>query len=182
MIFALDDLLIQIFEHYYLQAYKRGYRVNKETHQSIIANFFKYLSKNGYFETSIGQNFLDQYIRFQIEYWHEKEIQRQPTLNWFIGKKAIERYFAIENREQSNYFVSLHTKDFKPFKIEDSEIPEHEIRARKIYHNTDKGLLHCLENTTLYNKCIPCLTCKTKEKCKELLKENYPLLWKKRMK
>jgi hypothetical protein len=175
------DLLIQTYEHYYKQVFSdNSYRVNASENEKLIENFFKLLDKNGYVENSIGINFLNAFFAFQIEYWQTKEIQRKPTLSWFIGKKAIERYFSVEDRELKNYWVNLNTQGINLYE-QKQEGNNYEDQLRKTYHNKDNGLLFCLENTSLYTTSATCLTCKFKEDCKKLLKQNYPLLWRKRL-
>lgn len=176
------DLLIKTFEHYYRQVYNDlGYRVSVSDNEKLINNFFKILDKEGYPKHSIGLNFLNNYFAFQVEYWQTKETKIKPTLNWFIGKKAIDRYFDVEDRDLKNYFVTLNTQTITPYE-EEKDKGDYEDKLRKANHNKDNGLLFCLENTSLYISSATCITCKFKEPCKKLLKENYPLLWRKRLK
>ena len=175
-----SDLLISIFEHYYNQVYGNNYRVNKDASRSLIENFYKRLTKKGYNLMSIGKNFLEIFILFQFEYWKEKETKRHPTLNWFIGKKAIERFEAVEDWDNKIYWILVNLEQLKPYELP-QEPDNYENELRKKYLNTEQGLLFCLKNTTLYNGCIWCVMCKVKEECKLLLKENYPNLWKKRI-
>lgn len=176
-----DTLLIKIFEHYYSNIFEKGYRLNVTPNEKLIENFFKRLKKRGYNESSIGENFLNNFFIFQFNYWKDKETNLTPKLNWFIGKSAIERYFSIENIEKSNYFVALNTSKIENYKQKEEEDYSYKIELRKKRHNTKQGLLFCLEHTDLYIKCLPCITCIHKEECKKLLKENYPLLWKRRL-
>ena len=176
-----QQLLINIFEHYYSQVHdSNGFRVNKEANQKTIDKFFDLVSEKGYHWSSIGEDFLDNFLRYQFDYWRDKEIERKPTFNWFIGKKAIERYFNVEDKGLSNYWVSLNTSNLTPYKASQNEISDYEIQQRRKFHNTDNGLLYCLENTSLYIKHISCITCKFKTECKTLLKQNYPLLYRRR--
>jgi hypothetical protein len=178
----IRELLVKTFEHYYQQTYGYlGYRLDVSENEKLISNFFKLLAKNGYPEHSLGSNFLNNYFSFQVEYWQTKDIKRKPTLSWFIGKKAIQRYFDIKDRDQKNYFVSLNTQTIQPYE-EKQDKGHYEDQLRKLNHNKENGLLFCLENTSLYTTSATCLTCKFKESCKSLLKENYPLLWRKRLK
>jgi hypothetical protein len=174
------DLLIKIFENYYSQIYEEGYRLNTDKSKVTIDKFFKALNKQGYVDESIGHSFLDHFVLFQIEYWQDKEIERKPTLNWFIGTKAIERYFEVEDWSQRNYFISKNTKNLTPLKLV-NEKTQYEEYQKSLYHNTEKGFFNCIENTSLYSKCSLCFTCSYRLDCKTLLKKNYPLLYKKRL-
>ena len=49
------------------------------------------------------------------------------------------------------------------------------------YHNTKRGFLWCIANTTLYfHKSPKCATCNFKNECKELLKQEFPKIYVKR--
>lgn len=175
------ELLVKVFEHHFRQYYDKYYRLNQGSNEKLIDNFFKRLSKRGYHMTSIGEDFLNRWFRFHFEYWQDKEIKRKPTLNWFIGIKAINRFFDVEDVELKNYWVNKNTSNLSSLATEEEDnLYEESLKQR--YLNTDYGLIFCLENTSLYSKCLPCIRCKFKEECKKLLKENYPLLWKRRMK
>lgn len=179
---STQEILIKSFENYYQQAYEDlGYRVNISANEKLINNFFKHLEKQGYPKYSIGQDFINRFLLFQFEYWLDKDLENKPTLNWFIGKKAIERFCNVEDWEQKSYFVSVNTAHLKDLK-QSQQTSEYELEQKKKYHNQEHGFIHCIENTTLYSSCIPCITCKFKVNCKELLKENYPLLFKRRLK
>jgi hypothetical protein len=176
------QLLIKTFEFYYQQLYKdSGYRLNIAANEKLIQNFFKLLLKRGYPEYSLGSDFINSYFSFQIEYWREKEIKRRPTLNWFIGEKAVNRFFDVKDWSTQSYFVTLNTQDIKPYEATTQD-NEYETQLKKKHHNKEQGFVFCVENTSLYSTSPTCLSCRFKEDCKKLLKENYPLLWRKRLK
>ena len=171
-------MIVQIFEHYYSQIYKKNYSLNLKDSQKHIDSFYKIFDKKGFGREVIGINFLERFLLFQFEYWGNKETARKPQLHWFVGKKAIDRFLEVDDWKLANYWANLNVnvKPFRPPK-EDSD---YSIEQRKKYHNTKRGLQYCLEHTDLYKKCVPCLTCNYKNSCKTILKENYPLLYRRR--
>jgi len=175
------DLLIDIFEHYYRQIYNdSGFRVNKKSNDKLISNFFSLLEKEGYHLSSISSNLLEDYIRYQAQYWYSKDTNRKPTLSWFIGKKALFRYLSEEDPEQYGYWVSKNIGHLTPYNYKTFGISEYEIDLREKYRTSSNTLLLCLENTSLYIKHRVCLSCNHREECKALLKQNYPLLSRRR--
>ena len=152
---------------------------NNVTNKKTINNFLNRLKK-AYNINSIGENWLRHYFRFQFNYWLDKETDRRITLQWVLGKKAFDRYEKIDNWEQVNYHIEKNTS-FITFENEKNERNlDYENQQRSKYLNQDIGLLWCIENTSLYDKCSPCFRCKFKQECKELLKANYPNLYKSR--
>ena len=170
------EVLIKIFENYYQQAFNDpSYRVNVESNTRLIEDFYRHLDKHGYVRHSIGENFLKRFLLLQFDYYITKDLKVKPQINWFIGKKAIDRFFAVEDWEQKLYFVSQSTKHLTDYE-EPKKESEYEIRIKK-----KQDIVTCVQNTSLYSKCLPCITCKHKLECQKMLKQNYPLLWKRRM-
>ena len=177
----IRSLLISVYEHYYSNVYEKGFRLNEEKNSSLIDKFlFELLKAKGYHYTSIGENFLNNYFRFQFDYWKEKETERNPSISWFIGAKAVDRYFNVEDRQLSEYWVSKNTSNIPSYKAPESQISEYEIAKRKTNKLKSETLLSCIESTSLYVNHIVCITCKSKIDCKKILKQNYPLLYRKR--
>lgn len=157
-------------------------------------NTFLEIIDSEYSLHSVGLNFLYEYFIFQYQYWDnvsiESKFNDKIALNYIIGKKAFERWktrdkefdWTIEkNKIEEKYGI------VKSYLIEEKEIEEQqpkfslEKEVRKKYLNTDKGLAMCIEYTTLYDpKDLSCLRCKYQKDCKELLRVNYPKLYKER--
>lgn len=150
---------------------------NNINNKKSINNFLKCIEK-AYNIHSIGENWLRHYFRFQFDYWLDKEIDRRITLQWILGKKAFDRYQKVDNWEQVNYHIEKNTS-FIIFENEkDNQENNYENQQRLLHLNEDIGLLWCIDHTSLYDKCSACFRCKFKAECKELLKMNYPNLYK----
>lgn len=176
------ELIVLIYEHYHTQAFGSYYRVDLEKNKSLIDNFFLSLKEYGYIY-SVGEYFLNKYIRFQIDYWINKDTTRSNSLSWVLGSKAIKRFFDVEDWESKEYWISKNTSHIRDYvSKKNEEQHNHEEYFKKQYHNTEKGFLNCIENTSLYSKTALCITCNYKAGCKKLLRENYPVLYKKRLK
>lgn len=178
----IQETIVKCFEHYYSQIYNEtGYRANIKAYQKHLDNFPKLLEKNGYKVPSIGLEWINSFILFQLEYYLGLETTSKIKLNWLIGKKAFDRYNSVEDWKQKNYWISINTSHLTKFELEQKQDNEYEINHRKKHHNTESGFLNCIKNTTLYIKHPICISCNFKDQCKKLLKENYPLLWRKRL-
>ena len=65
---------------------------------------------------------------------------------------------------------------------EEGRVRRDEEREKKRYHNTDLGLSHCIENTTLYNhKSDNCFNCIYKSSCKVITKTHFNNIYKNRI-
>lgn len=171
-------------------AFKLDLTINKQDKE--VENFFKRLSKKGNNVDSLGIDFLNKYLGFQFAYWLDKDIKRRNvSLSWIIGKKAIDRWEAIENIENALYWTNIRLleKGVDMYEIKylfdiesrvsyvESEVEDIE---RKRFYNEVRGLLNCLERTTLYIKSSICFSCKFKLDCKKILRSEYPELYIKR--
>lgn len=145
------------------------------------------------FSDRIGEEFVRKFLEFGIQSWFndgtEKDYSRQIRFSWIFGKAAIERW--RKNDVATNVYITragLKKKyDINVLK-RTNEIQNIVIKLRPVeekfkseYHNTKRGLLWCIANTTLYfHKSSKCVTCLFKQECKELLKQEYPKIYDKR--
>jgi|SRR5690606_6231326 len=182
----MHDLIGKLFNTCYNAFYndcKTFCDVNSVTNRKTVDNFLKRLKK-AYNINSIGEQWLRHYFRFQFAYWLDKEnVKRKISLQWILGKKAFDRYqkyMTGDNVDKINYYIEKNTS-FIIFDDEKStENNDYEDQHRAKYLNKDIGLLWCIHHTSLYKKSPICFRCKFRNECKELLKINYPLLYKKR--
>lgn len=142
---------------------------------------------------SVGEDFIRKFILFGIQSWFNKSCEvdysRQIRFNWVIGRNAIERWRKLGQETNMEIVQSCLKKDYdiKPREIR-SEMADVVVILRKSeeaykseFHNTNKGFMWCTANTTLYfHKSPLCATCKFKTECKKLLKQEYPLIYKRR--
>lgn len=125
-----------------------------------------------------------------------------PMLNWIIGKKGFERW--INRKDNWRFWVKKNNitippdllfakntlstltkkvektfsenKIFTNFKSEQLlKINDFEEADKKMFHNTDYGLINCTNNTTLYNKkSLFCIKCKFSKECKKIMITEFP--------
>lgn len=153
--------------------------INSAINKKTIANFIILLQKKEYDLSSIGEDWLRHYFRYQFSYWLDKDIKRKITIQWILGKKAFDRYDSIDNWQQVNYHIDKNTA-FIVFEDIEQVDDKYEDIERKRYFNKDIGLLWCIDFTTLYKNGPICLRCKFRKECKELLISNYPKIAKTR--
>lgn len=183
-------MIVQLYTIFYSKIYKNDKYVfvPSEKAEKQIYKFIEFL-KSKYGLESIGVNFLITYFVFQFGYWLKLELEEKSNfsdriqLPFIIGNKAIERW---QNRNV-NFDWTLYQSNFvQQYKISTSQIKDlfkhdqvnitnlAEEKEKKKFFNADKGLLHCIDRTTLFNnRSAICITCKNKDVCKQLLKDNY---------
>lgn len=142
------------------------------------------------FSDNIGEDFIRKFCEYGIQSWFndgtEKDYSHSVRFNWIFGKSAIDRW--NKNSISTNVFITRKGVKTK-YKINSSkkhtDIPvivntlrEYEERLKSRYHNKSRGLLWCIANTTLYfHKSRYCATCKYKNECKKILKQEYPKVY-----
>lgn len=185
----------KFYEYFYFKKYggKKYIYPTTSKDEKLIENFLSTLDKE-YRLDSLGYNFLWKYFVFQFTYWDELTLQQVSKIqpNFILGKQAFYRY---RDRDSEYDWQITNSKFITKYKVNESalikivEKPTSQVKQISItdrvfraqHLNTEYGLAHCLEYTTLYDKRdISCLACKFKKECKELLKRNYPLLYSER--
>lgn len=145
------------------------------------------------FSDRIGEEFVRKFAEYGIQSWFnsgaKKDYSREIRFNWVFGKSAIERWNKYDIA--TNVYITriglktdhkinvLKRKTTLPELLLSIRPAEEKFKAE--YHNTKRGLLWCVANTTLYfHKSPKCATCKFKTECKEILKQEYPKIYVKR--
>ena len=151
--------------------------------------FYDYFSNNG--KNYIGEEFVRKFLLYGIQSWFnsgaERDYSRSVRFSWIVGGAAIKRWNAL-NSETRTWCVrkSLKTEHKINTLNHRSELSEllnkvrpHEEEFKREYHNTNRGLLWCIANTSLYfHRSALCVTCKFKTECKDTLKREYPRVYK----
>jgi hypothetical protein len=195
-------LNIDLIEAYYQYFYRHRYKDFKykfkrtKTTTSVCHSFLKIIDEE-YSLHSVGQDFLWDYFLFQFQYWDDLYLKNgfseKILIAWIIGKKAFQRWqfrdkeydWQIDNSLIIEKY-NLNKNDLFGFseQIEKSNksLFDSSKFIRKQYLNTDKGFAMCVEFTTLFDpKDMNCIRCNSRSECKELLKINYPNLFKQRI-
>ena len=180
------DLFIEMLE----SITKR--RVNYKCNDADVSGFEAFCEE---FDTNIiGMDFIKSYLEYQFQSWFntgtDKDYSKTVRFNWMFGQKAIKRYRVFDPKTNRK-IVQGHIKKlgiYKPKIAHKSDIPELIIKIRtseenfkREYYNTRRGFAWCIANTTLYNhRSSLCACCEFKNECKDILKEQYPRVFKKR--
>jgi hypothetical protein len=170
--------------------------------EKVIHKFLDYVDKK-YSLSSTGLDFLINFIESGFNLYfdatHLKYGVKSIQIEWIIGSKAIERYEKIRHVD-NKYFrkrrkirqdIRLRITDkFKATTIASQKAMSELLTSGNVefyeaekqrYYNTGEGLAWCMINTTLYNhKSALCAACTNRNKCKQILLENYPNLYRKR--
>lgn len=144
--------------------------------------------------SSIGTKTLFGYFLFQYNSRYEQDTRfgkGTVMLNWIIGKKAFDkwvnrketvmfyehRFLDIYNASEED-FKSIYSPDIQENNIDLSYTEEND---KQRFYNTERGLITCINTTTLYNhRSKWCLTCRSKTTCKKLLKSTLLQIYRER--
>ena len=166
------DLFIDLLE----QVTKR--RVNYKCNNADTASWDSFVETFG---DNIGEEFIRKFTEYGIQSWFnpgaKRDYSRAVRFNWIFGSAAVKRWNAL-NAETRTWVVrnSLKT-DYKINTLKRiTQVPELVIKLRPVeekfkseYYNTNRGLLWCIANTTLFHHRSPhCINCKFKENCKKV--------------
>ena len=144
-----------------------------------------------YFTDGIGEEFIRKFLEYGMQSWFndgsEKDYSRNIRLSWIFGASAIKRWNAcsIETNVfitraglKSRHKINVIKRTSNIEKIANTLINNQE-KQKALFVGTDRGLLWCIANTTLYfHKSHVCATCANKIACKELLKKEYNKIYK----
>lgn len=152
----------------------------------------------------VGYEWLVEYFKFQFDYWiwridNGKEYYqygyKSIKFNWVVGQEARKKFL----KQEDTIYKHKHTrsinkaevtmlhklKEYSPENLKAlKEVFLHDksTSERERFYNTNEGLINCLAQTTLYNPDLGiCLRCNNRMLCRDLLKENYPKLYKNRI-
>lgn len=169
--------------------------------EKVIDGYIDFID-NKYNLKSIGLEFIVNYFESGFNLWYDRKDLKYGVnsiqIEWIIGKKAIERYEKIRDKD-NKYFrkfrqirkdISLNILGKLKLQIQvDSgaiktildTVNEFEEKEKERYFNTEEGLMWCQSNTTMYNSNSKlCTSCSYRLRCKDMLRENMPNLYKRR--
>lgn len=182
----------KFYQYFYAKKYKQdGYRFKgTKTTRGVCKTFLELIDKE-YSLHCVGDVFLWDYFLFQFDYWHNLTVTKfndVVTIAYIVGEKAFDRYTG-RNREydwqmESYPIIELygvHKKDVFTNREQPKKVNSG-AALKELYHNTERGFATCVEFTTLYDpKDKSCKDCIFKIDCQELLRVNYPMIYKNRL-
>ncbi len=139
---------------------------------TLIINYCVAITNND--KIRVGPYLLYYYFLLQFSHWDDKYTRANKIYNiaWILGNKAIERW-----RNRSMEYYSYHCDTFASkyrirrsdlYNRKNNDIFNTDITERSRYHNTEQGLVHCIENSLSYKSTKVCITCKFNRQCKRL--------------
>lgn len=163
---------------YVIETYSNIYRKINGKLPKISNSQIKLIEKfytqvNLEFKTYDGWWF--DYLCFHFEYFYEKDTRfgkGKIVPNWIFGKVAYERW---KNRDDEfwihwvdKFIDKYNIKRPKNFtKIDPEDIVFYKNQERKRFFNSERGLIHCIENDLYSEICVVCKICKFKSICDE---------------
>ena len=175
------DLFIDLLE----QVTKR--KVSYKCNNSDTASWNSFVDTFG---DNIGEEFVRKFTEYGIQSWFnpgaQRDYSRAVRFSWIFGSAAIKRWNALSAETRTWVVRNSLKTDYKINTLKrTTRVPELVIKLRPVeekfkseFHNTNRGLLWCVANTTLFHhRSSHCTTCKFKENCKEILKSEYPKIY-----
>lgn len=144
------------------------------------------------FGDNVGEGFIKDFLMFGFQSWFNDSCNRDYSksirFSWIFGRSAINRW--RKNEIGTNLYIVRKSKIKQRINRRRGKtaggnivlcVRPIEERFKAEFFNTRRGFSWCIVNTTLYfHKSVKCCACNFKKECKEVLKLNYPLIYKKR--
>lgn len=132
-----------------------------------IDSFFNKLSKKGIDISSIGSEFVWNYIVYQLKYWVDKKTRFNGKIysSWVFGDKAIDRW--LNKNEDYLYFSEQFLQKHeinKPVQYYQSNINLDEKRLN--FSSQFDGYLICIKEEIFSTRSVVCQKCKYFDLCK----------------
>lgn len=169
-----------------VQRRRKPYRCNDMDVRAWNKFIDYYTERNVY----IGKDFIKSFAEYGIQSWFNDDCTETQKHNcrfsWIFSSAAIRRYskFGVERNVRivrSSLKKNIKIK-YKHKSLTDEmyvTLRNSEERLKSEFHNTKRGLTWCVANTTLYFHRSPlCASCEYKAECKDILKDNYPKIYK----
>lgn len=168
-----------------VQTRNKPYKCNDQDVQSwnLFVEYYK--------DVNIGKDFVKSYVQYGIQSWFNPDMdelhKRNCRFSWIFGTRAIERYNKLGHETNVRMVRKYLKKEFDvEIKKKIGELKSVFLTVRKSeesfkseFFNTKKALKWCIANTSLYyHKSSFCASCIFKSECKEVLKLNYPKIYK----
>lgn len=143
------------------------------------------------FGDNIGEEFIRKFVEYGVQSWFNsgstRDYSRAVRFSWIVGSAAIKRWNALDAETRTWCVRSSLKREHKINTLKHkSQISELLMKVRPAeeafkseFHNTNRGLAWCIANTSLFfHKSGLCTTCEFKENCKEILRIEYPTVYK----
>ena len=186
--YAVDEFVEMI---HFLQKRKVAYKCN-DNDVSGWNKFVDYYSEQG---VEIDKSFVYNFLKYGLQSWFNPSCtemhKRNCRFSWVFGSEAVKRYNALNVKARASVVrkgvqndLRQHIECCKSKTTTDASLLYLSVRVaeenlKREYHNTKRGLAWCMANTTLFfHKSSLCASCVNKAECKNILKDNFPKIYK----
>jgi len=148
---------------------------------------------DAYSDIILTEGFIHKFCEYGIQSWFNRDerltqLQKHTCrFSWIFSRKAIDRWnvYGLKGNEK---FIQTELKQIYDFDL--GGVKPHlrsafinvrpvEERFKQETKNGRRTLAWCVANTTLFNHRSPlCVACSYKVECKDILKMNYPKIFK----
>lgn len=163
---------------------------NVRCNDADVASFETFMDTFG---DNVGEEFIRKFTEYGMQSWFndgsERDYSKAVRFSWIFGKKAIERWnkcsietnvFITRKGLKTRHKINVVRRESSLSKLLVTVRPAEE-KSKGLYLNTKRGLVWCVANTTLYfHKSSACAMCENKIDCKDILKREYPKVYKTR--
>lgn len=186
----LIDFVIEAYEVFSRKIHKIPQFVFEPSQRELkqIENFIALLEKK-YDKNSIGRIFLFNFMALSYDHYStlDHQAKKRIPLNWIVGKKALDRwvkrveddlYHSQKYVAENGIHIGLIGAGTERRSDDVTSIKKHEEEEKLRFYNKPRGMVNCIETTTLYNhRSLNCISCIYRKECKNMLKINYPKLY-----
>ena len=185
----MHSKISEYYQYFYRKVSGRSAFIFRPTkaEEVMIDKFVKVIGENA------GENYLFRYMCFQFHRWHNLETRFGKgiiPIAWVIGSKAYDYHDLAKDTNWKLHSTIL----FEKFDVQKSDLISNigmtniivdvspsEESDRKLYLNTKRGLIFCLDYTSQWHpKSEVCRACSNRNECVELMEVKYPLILSKR--
>lgn len=152
--------IINIYKKLVLKIYNQGsVKISNKTLGYFIERYQEVLS----------EDFIWDYICFQLCYWSDKKTQYTLTPEWIFGLKAVERW--DKKGENWKYFVQLFLNKYeieRPVEYLKLNMTDFYDNIRSQNFGTDQGFTDCISGAFYSEKSKYCKKCEYEQICKNI--------------
>ena len=140
----------------------------------------------------IDKSFVYNFLKYGLQSWFNPSCteshKRNCRFSWIFGGEAIKRYNALNTKARAEVVrkgVQVDLREHIKVKTTTDaslmylSVRNSEEKMKQEFHNTKRGITWCIANTTLFfHKSSLCASCMYKVDCKQMLKDNFPKIYK----
>lgn len=183
--YAVDEFVDMI---HVLQKRQVSYKCNDQD----VNGWNKFVDYYTEQNIEIDKSFVYNFLKYGLQSWFNPsctELQkRNCRFSWVFGNEAIKRYNALNMKARADVVrkgVQVDLREHIKIKTTTDaslvylSVRKSEENLKQEFHNTKRGMTWCIANTSLFfHKSSLCASCIYKVDCKQILKDNFPKVYK----